>query len=88
MLGEYTKAIEVLESMLKLPIFYVHQQIAMAYAQLGNMEACERDMKIYRASLPESYDEKLLFDSHLRLCARDEDREHWRQGYRLLGMDA
>jgi len=87
MMGEYRKSIEVLESMLKLPIFYVHQQIAMAYAQLGDMEACDRHMAVYRSSLPDSYDEKLLYESHLRLCARDEDREHWRDGYRLTGMD-
>lgn len=87
MMGEYRKSIEVLETMLKLPIFYVHQQIAMAYAKLGDMEACDRHMAVYRSSLPDSYDEKLLFESHLRICLRDEDREHWRSGYRLTGMD-
>ena len=87
MMGEYQKSIEVLRSMLKLPIFYAHQQIAIAYAQLGDMEACERHMAQYRASMPDSYDEKLLFESHLRLCEREEDREHWREGYRLIGMD-
>ncbi len=51
------------------------------------MEACNRQMVQYRASLPDSYDEKLLYECHLRLCARDEDREHWRDGYRLIGMD-
>jgi TolB-like protein/cytochrome c-type biogenesis protein CcmH/NrfG len=87
MLGKYRESVEVLESMLKLPIFYIHQQIAMAYAQLGEHEACERHLSQYRASLPPSYDERLLFESHLRLCEREEDREHWRQGYRLIGMD-
>ncbi len=86
MMGEYQLSIDVLESMLKLPIFYVHQQIAIAYAQLGNTEACNHHMEKYRASLPESYDEKLLFESHLRLCARQQDRDHWREGYRLIGQ--
>ncbi len=87
MMGEYQLSIDVLESMLKLPIFYVHQQIAIAYAQLGNAQACDHHMEKYRASLPESYDEKLLFESHLRLCARQQDRDHWREGYRLIGLD-
>jgi len=87
MLREYEKALAVLESMLKLPIFYVHQQMAMCYAQLGDQEGCEKSMMKYRAALPASYDERLLFESHLRLCARDEDRDHWTQGYRLTGMD-
>jgi len=87
MLRKYRESIAVLEQMLKLPIFYHHQQIAIALAQLGETEAAERHMAQYRASLPPSYDEKLLFESHIRLCERDEDREHWRQGYRLIGME-
>lgn len=87
MMGEYQLSIDVLNTMLKLPIFYAHQQIAIAYAQLGDTEACSRHMEMYRASLPESYDEKLLYESHLRLCARQQDRDHWRQGYRLIGQE-
>lgn len=84
---EYQKSIDVLTSMLKLPIFYAHQQIAIAYAQLGNMDESMRHMELYRAKLPDFYDEMLLYESHIRLCALDEDREHWRQGYRLIGLD-
>ena len=88
MMREYEKSLAVLESMLKLPIFYVYQQMAMCHAQLGDMDACRRRMEQYRAQLPDFYDERLLFESHLRLCARQVDREHWREGYRLTGMDA
>jgi len=84
---EYEKSLAVLESMLALPVFYAHQQLAMCHARLGHTNACRQHMKQYRAQLPESYDEKLLFESHLRLCAREQDREHWRQSYRLIGMD-
>ncbi|MCP5073308.1 MAG: tetratricopeptide repeat protein [Rhodobacteraceae bacterium] len=87
MLERYEEAIAVLETMLKLPIFYVHQQLAMCHAQLGNREKCEHHMAQYRAELPDSYDERLLFESHLQLCRRKEDIEHWREGYRLTGMD-
>ncbi|MFT5110982.1 MAG: adenylate cyclase [Parasphingorhabdus sp.] len=86
-LHEYEKSLAALESMLKLPIFYTHQQMAICYAQLGDMDACKRSMKKYREELPESYNEQLLFESHLRLCARQEDRDHWTQGYRLTGMN-
>ena len=84
---EYQKSLTVLESMLKLPIFYVHQQMAICFAQLGDMDACRNSLAKYREGLPASYDERLLFESHLRLCARQEDRDHWRDGYRLIGMD-
>ncbi len=87
MLHRYEEAIAVLESMLKLPIFYVHQQLAMCHAHLGNHKKFEHHMAQYRAELPDTYDEMLLFESHLRLCRRMEDAEHWREGYRLTGMD-
>jgi adenylate cyclase len=87
MLRQYEQSNAVLQSMLKLPIFYVHQQIAINYAQLGDMAACERHMAKHRAELPATYDEKLLFESHLLLCERQEDKDHWREGYRLTGMD-
>lgn len=87
MRGNYAASNAALETMLELPIFYVHQQIAINHAQLGNHDAAAHHMSIYRASLPESYDEHLLFESHLRLCQREQDREHWREGYRLVGMD-
>jgi len=83
---EYQKSLAVLESMLKLPIFYASQQMAICCAQLGNQSECDRLMILYQAQLPDFYDEKLLYESHLRLCAREEDREHWQQGYRLIGM--
>ena len=87
MMGEYQKSIDVLTSMLKLPIFFVHQQLAISYARLGDMDAVSRHMDEYRSQLPESYDENLLFESHIRLCEREKDREQWRKGYRLIGMD-
>ena len=87
MMRHYENSNAVLESMLKLPIFYVHQQIAINHAQLGDMAACKRHMALYREELPGTYDEKLLFESHLRLCQHEEDKEHWREGYRLTGLD-
>jgi len=87
MLRRYDEAIAVLESMLKLPIFYVHQQLAMCHANLGNQKMIDYHMEQYRAELPDYYDEMLLFESHLRLCQREDDAEHWRQGYRLIGMN-
>ncbi|MGI9372743.1 MAG: adenylate/guanylate cyclase domain-containing protein [Hyphomicrobiales bacterium] len=86
MLGKYKEAIAILESMLKLPIFYIHQQLAMCHAQLGSHEQSAYHMEHYRAELPDYYDEKLLFESHIRLCQHNEDVEHWREGYRLTGL--
>jgi hypothetical protein len=66
---------------------YAHQHIAMCYAQLGETEASARHMKLYREQIPETYDELKLFESHMRLCQRQEDRELWTEAYRKIGLD-
>ena len=83
----YEDAVSVLESMLKLPIFYVHQQLAMCHSFLGNTERFEHHLAAYRAELPASYDEMLLFESHMKICAAEQDAEHWREGYRRTGLN-
>jgi len=85
MTENYTKAIAVLETMLDRP--YAHQQIAMCYAQLDEPEASARHMKLYREQMPESYDEMRSFESHMRLCQRQEDKELWTEAYRKIGLD-
>ncbi len=44
-------------------------------------------MKLYREQMPETYDELKLFDSHMRLCQRKEDRDLWTEAYRKIGLD-
>ncbi len=85
MTEQYNKSIAVLETMLNRP--YAHQQIAMCYAQLDEMEASARHMKLYREQMPEAYDELKLFESHMRLCQRQEDKDLWTEAYRKIGMD-
>ena len=87
MTKQYNKSIAVLETMLDLQVHYAHQQIAMCYAQLGDMEACARHMKLYREQMPETYDEMKLFESHMRLCQRKEDKDLWTDAYRKIGLD-
>jgi TolB-like protein/Tfp pilus assembly protein PilF len=87
MTKQYNKSIAVLETMLDLQVHYAHQQIAMCYAQLGDKEACARHMKLYREQMPETYDEMKLFESHMRLCQRTEDRDLWTDAYRKIGLD-
>jgi TolB-like protein len=87
MMRRYADAIAALESMVKLSVPFIHLQIAMNYAQLGNMEKSEHHFKIHRAQLPENYDERKLVESHMRICVRQQDREHWLEGYRLVGLD-
>jgi tetratricopeptide (TPR) repeat protein len=85
MAKQYDKSIAALETALDRP--YAHQQIAMCYAQLGNMEACARHVKLYHDQMPETYDELKLYESHMRLCKREEDKDLWTAAYRKVGLD-
>jgi len=85
MTKQYNKSIAVLKTMLNR--HYAYQQIAMCYAQLGEKEASARYMKLYREQMPETYDEVKLFESHMRLCQRNEDRDLWTEAYRKIGLD-
>jgi TolB-like protein/Tfp pilus assembly protein PilF len=87
MTKQFEKSIAVLKTMLNRQVYYAHQQIAMCYAQLGDMEACARHMKLYREQMPETYDEMKLFESHMRLCQRKEDKDLWTDAYRKIGLD-
>ena len=85
MIRQYRKSIAVLETMLNR--HYAHQQRAMCYAQLGEKDACARHMKLYREQMPETFDEMKLYDSHMRLCQRKEDKDLWTEAYRKIGLD-
>ena len=85
MTKQYNDSIAVLKTMLNR--HYAYQQIAMCYAQLGEMEASARYMKLYREHMPETYDELKIFESHMRLCQRQEDKDLWTEAYRKIGLD-
>ncbi len=59
----------------------------MCHAQLGDMKVCARQMKLYREQMPETYDELKLFESHMRLCQRKEDKDLWTEAYRKIGLN-
>ena len=53
------------------------------------LKACESEvielMEQYRAARPQTYDQRHLPESHLRLCMLGEERQHWLEGYILTG---
>ena len=61
--------------------------IAAAYAQNGQPEEAKAAYDHYLRELPDGYDTAATIRVHLRQCAKPEDAEHWREGYRKLGLD-
>ena len=61
--------------------------LAAAYAQNGQPEEAKAAYDHYLRELPDGYDTTATIRVHLRQCAKPEDAEHWREGYRKLGLD-
>jgi adenylate cyclase len=86
-LGRHEDSISVLRTMLGLPVAYVHQQIAINFGMLGDLEARDHHFELYQSQRPSWFDEMELFESHMRICQTSELEERWRAGYRLVGLD-
>jgi TolB-like protein len=69
------------------PPFHLFLELACAYAQNGQPEEAKAAFERYLRELPEGYDTAAMIRVHLRQCAKPEDAEHWREGYRKVGLD-
>ena len=69
------------------PPFHTLLELAAAYAQNGQPEEAKAAYDHYLRELPDGYDTAATIRVHLRQCAKPEDTEHWREGYRKLGLD-
>ena len=69
------------------PPFHTLLELAAAYAQNGQPEEAKAAYDHYLRELPDGYYTAATIRVHLRQCAKPEDAEHWREGYRKLGLD-
>jgi adenylate cyclase len=69
------------------PPLQLHVEIAAAYAQNGQPEEAKAAMETYLRKRPEGYNVAAVFRHALLQCARPEDAEHWREGFRKVGID-
>jgi adenylate cyclase len=69
------------------PPYYVHGSIAAAYAQNGQPKEAKATLDTFLRELPQGYDFAAVFRQQMRMCAKPEDAEHWREGYRKAGLD-
>ena len=85
MARQYEKAIEALGLWRNLP-FHQFITLAACYAQLGCMDEAHAAIAEYERQRIEGYDIALSVAAHLKLCARQEDRDHWLEGFRKAGL--
>ncbi|NIV18773.1 MAG: hypothetical protein GWN47_10310, partial [Woeseiaceae bacterium] len=86
MARRYEDAIAVYRGWRNPPI-QLHVEIAAAYAQNGQPEEAKAAFETYLRERPEGYDVAAVFRHQFRQCAKPEDAEHWREGYRKAGLD-
>ena len=53
----------------------------------GQQEEAKAAFETYLRERPEGYDVAEAFRHALRTCAKPEDAEHWREGYRKVGLE-
>jgi TolB-like protein/class 3 adenylate cyclase len=69
------------------PPLHVYAGLAAAYAQNGQPEEAKAALETCLRELPEGFDIAAIFRLQFRQCAKPEDAEHWREGYRKAGLD-
>ena len=85
MLRDYEKAIAIYKRWQNPPL-HMYVLRAVNYAQLGQMEEALAAKKTFDDHRPENADFSFYAATHVRMCKRTEDAEHWLEGYRKVGL--
>jgi hypothetical protein len=82
----YDDLLQIIERCNDLPV-YIGMVEGAAYALLGQMEKARTAVAAFRRITEPKPDERVYATYHPRMCARQEDRDHWLEGYRKAGLD-
>ncbi len=86
MAKRYDEAIETIERR-NNPPSYFNAELAACYAQLGRMDEAQAAVAEYERQRPEDSNFGEFAAAHIKMCARQEDRDHWLEGYRKAGLE-
>jgi adenylate cyclase len=82
---DYKAAIDAFGRWPNIPI-YMQDVRAACYAQFGDMENARQARETYLKLAPEGHDVVKDHQAHLRMMKRQEDRDHWFEGYAKGGF--
>lgn len=85
MLRDYERAIEIYNRWQNPPA-HMHILLAVNYAQSGQMDKANAAMAAFGEKHPEIFDYTSFSSTHVRMCKRAKDAEHWLDGYRKVGL--
>jgi TolB-like protein/class 3 adenylate cyclase/Tfp pilus assembly protein PilF len=86
MLGDYDKIFEIHAVYQNVPAF-LYVVLAAAYAQAGRHEEATAAVAEYERTRPDGHTPKLMLESQMKMCSRQDDRDHWLEGYRKAGFE-
>ena len=69
------------------PLWHVHGYLAAAYAQNGQTDEARIEFETCQRESPEGFDIAAFIHGDARAFARQEDQDHWLDGYRKAGFD-
>lgn len=85
MLRDYARAIEIYKRWHNPPL-HIYVPLAVNYAQLGRMDEARGAIAQFEDKRPDHADFANYAVTHVRMCKRPEDAEHWLEGYRKVGF--
>ena len=85
MMGRYDEVLETFRGQADVPT-QVRVVFAACLAQLGRIEEAHERMADMETSRRTSFDLLSFVNTQIAACARHEDAEHWREGFRKVGI--
>jgi TolB-like protein len=86
MARRYEDAIEAFHGW-RNPQPHMYLELAAAFAQLDRFDDVRTTVAQFEQIRPEEFDPVRVAHSHAKTCARQEDADHWLEGYRKAGLD-
>src|SRR5262249_7821450 len=81
----YPKVVELHGTYQNVPAF-LYLILAAAHAQMGEVELAKTAVDNYERLRPPGHDSRTMIKSQMLMCWRQEDRDHWIEGYRKAGI--
>ena len=81
----YDQAIEAYRRYRRPPC-HLHVEAAACFAQLDRMDEAQEAVAKFERVRPADYDFSSYLKAHLSLLYRPEEREHWLEGFRKVGL--
>jgi len=86
MQGRYEEMLDLIRRCTEVPI-YMKLVEAAAHALLGQVDQARAAIEAFNAITEPKPDPKVMMTYCIRMCARQEDRDRWLEGFRKAGLD-